>query len=669
MPPHALVEQKKEASGKVEGILKNGLALQAREALIEDLLELDQTENTEEREDDEEQATIPATPVARSSVENVVLYRGQHFYVRTAVRPEKRRNADPLRKPSGHTAMVPKIVPSQKDRVAASETRLMPAIDVKDFTPRKRHLHIPVWFEIAWVTLGVILSVILHAWNMFNYPRYEMDEGTYMSAAWAILNNKLYPYPYGYGHPPFGWMQLAALVKFAGGFFLFGNAIDTGRVLMLSYTLGSTLLIYLIARKMSGSRTMALLSLAFFAFSPLAIDYQRLVLLDNIATFWFLLSLYFLLISRSQLRYTILSAICLGLAFLSKEVLLLFMPAMVYGTWLYTSPFQRKFALVAFIYSFMAICSLYVLLAVLKGELIPPVSWIPWDSHPHLSLLDTFLGQTQRGQSEGSLLLGWQAWYGLDPLFMLLGIVAIAFNLVVGWWKRNHLFLALLAISYWLLLVRGGVVFPFYFIPLIPMMALNGTMMIHTLADWAGRFVHLDLLRAFLLFCVLGLVLVFDATNSGSDYNGKVTTVQTQAIAWVRSNIPRDSYIVMNSYMYMDLRAPGGAAVGDGSVFPNAEVYINIANDPVLIGEAGGNWDRVDYIVADSQIEDYLTGNQLPKGAKFLKTALYAAGYPNSPCATFSLPGYRMRVWCVKHQNPRPLASAPTPIENRSQFS
>jgi 4-amino-4-deoxy-L-arabinose transferase-like glycosyltransferase len=639
---------------------KTGVALQeqeAREALIEDLLALDQSV-TSIAEDDDQSPTPYKEVQSASLIETVVLYRGQHFYVRTTVRPEKRRYSHPLRKPTGHTAMVPKIVPDQKDRVAASETRLMPAIDLKDLMPRKRRLPLPPWLEIAWVTLGVIISVIAHAYNMFNYPRYEMDEGTYMSSAWAILNGKLYPYAYGYGHPPFAWMQLAGLVQLAGGFFLFGNAINTGRVLMLFYTAGSTLLVYLIAHKLSGSRSMALLAMVLSALSPLAVTYQRLVMLDNIASFWFLLSLYFLVISRSQLRYTILSAICFGLSMLSKEVLILFMPAMLYGVWLYTTGFQRKFAFVAFIYTFAAIGSLYVLLAVLKGELFPP-GVLPWDKHQHLSLLGTLLDQTSRGQSEGPLSLGWQAWYGADPLFMVLGLVAIAFNVAVGWWKRNHLFLAILAISYWILLIRGGVVFPFYFIPLIPMMAMNSAIMIHALADWMGRYVRLDLFRAMLILGILGVVLVFDAVTSGPVYNGNLTQVQTQAIAWVGANVPRDSYIIMNSYMYMDLKAPGGAAVGTGSVFPNAEVYINIATDPVLLAEVNNNWDRVDYIVADSQIEEYITSKstKLPTGAAFMLQALKAAGYPNSPCATFKAPGYEMHVWCVKHRDLKPVAS------------
>ena len=620
--------------------------------------------------------------VAEGSIENVILYRSLNFYVKTTIRPNKRPAADPLRKPTGHTTMMPKIMPAQKVRVAESETRLMPAIDVKELAPRKR-IYLPSWTEFVVVALGVFFSIIAHAYNMFNYPRYEMDEGTYMSSAWSILNGKITPDPYGYGHPPFDWMQLAGLVQMVGGFFLFGNAINTGRVLMLLYTFGSTLLVYLIMRKISGSRSAALLTLVLFAFSPLAINYQRLVMLDNIATFWFLLSLYFLVISKSRLTFMVLSAICFGLAMLSKEVLLLFMPGMIYAVWLHTSKFQRKFALVAFIYAFASIGSLFILMAILKGELFPDTwTWIPGNSSQHLSLLGTLLFQTKRGSSEGGFNAAWVAWNSIDPVFIYVGIVSIVFNLIAGWWRRNQLLIAVLAASYWLLLIRGGVVFPFYFIPLIPMVAMCITFMINTIADWIGRFVRLDLFRAFLLFCAIAGFMIFDATASNAIYNTNVTKVQTEAMAWAGENVSRNSYIVISNYLYLDMHEQGGASVGNGAVFPNANIFVNIATDPVLLSQLQGKWDRIDYIIADSQIETYLTSDSLlPKNAKFMRTALYAAGYPDigKACAVFKASNYEIHVWCVKHQTPRPVVLAPpgaqqllagesTPVDKRAQL-
>src|SRR6266480_6701001 len=371
---------------------------------------------------------------------NIILYRSPNFFLRTAYRPGQKQN--PLRKPTGNTIVAPKVMPHQETRIADSDTRLMPNVTLNT-AKQTRALPLPTWLEAVLIVLSLATAFVIHAYNMFNFPRYELDEGTYMSNAWAITQGLISPYPYGYGHPPLAWMQIAAWIQLTGGPFTFGNALNSGRVFMLFYAVGSALLVYLIVSRMSGSRVAGLLALAIFSFSPLSITYQRQIYLDNIATFWLLLSLYLVVISRSRLLYIVLAGVSFGICFLSKEVFLIALPAMVYAAWLYTTKFQRKFGLVAFTYAILALCSIFVLLAVLKGELFP-YSWhLPWDTHNHLSILDTFVGQAQRGQTGGSFIESWITWVQNDPLFIVLSVVIPAFNLAYGWWSRKHLMLAL----------------------------------------------------------------------------------------------------------------------------------------------------------------------------------------------------------------------------------
>src|SRR5260370_8505527 len=82
----------------------------------------------------------------------------------------------------------------------------------------------PAWLEAVMVVLALAGTCVAHAYNLFNYPRYELDEGTYMSNAWAITQGMLSPYPYGYGHPPLAWIQIAAWIKLTGGFFSFRHS-------------------------------------------------------------------------------------------------------------------------------------------------------------------------------------------------------------------------------------------------------------------------------------------------------------------------------------------------------------------------------------------------------------------------------------------------------------
>jgi 4-amino-4-deoxy-L-arabinose transferase-like glycosyltransferase len=527
---------------------------------------------------------------------HIILHRSPNFYVRTTNRHGQRPH--PLRRRTGHTVLVPKVVPEQEKRIAASNTRLMP--NVTPINPLQTgRFPLPIWAEAILVVLGLLAALITHAFNIFNFPSYELDEGTYMASAWAVLHGMITPYSYGYGHPPVGWIQIAAWIQFTGGFFTFGNAINTGRVLMLLYTLGSALLVYLIIRRLEGSRSAALFAMSLFSLSPISVIYQRQIFLDNIGTFWLLLSLYFLVISDSRLRYITFAALSFGIALLSKEIFVLFIPVMLYALWLHTTPFQRKFAFVAFAYTIIAMGSSFVLLAILKGELLP-TGILPWDHHPHLSLLDTFVQQTQRGQNEGSFATSWNQWTESDSLLIAFSILAVAFNLIAGWWNRKLLLLSLLAISFWLLLIRGGVIFPFYFIPMIPLVAFNAATAINTVMRWIARLAYSDIVRVVLLSAIMLAISSYDLQHSLSYITQSPATTQQNALIWIRNHVPQTAFIIINSYFYTDLHEPGGEGVGDGAIYPYVHIYWNVAYDPGLHdGLLKNDWNRIDYIVTD----------------------------------------------------------------------
>ena len=513
--------------------------------------------------------------------------------------------------------------------------------------------HIPAWLETVLVFIALGASFAAHAINMFNYPHYEQDEGTYLMYAWAVTHGSIDPYPYGYGHPPLAWIQLAAWVKLTGGFATFGTAINSGRVLVLLLAVASTWLVYRIARLMGASLSACLLAVALFALSPLSITFQREVLLDNFATFWFLLSLYLLVAGKSRLFYTISAAICFGLSMLSKEVMIVFIPAMIYVAWLHTTRFQRGFALAAFIYGVIAVGSTFILMAVLKGELFP-YSWhLPWDHHPHLSLINTFAGQVQRGQSGGSIPESWYAWTKGDPLLIASGVAAPIFNFITGWWDRRRLFLSLLAVSFWALLLRGGVVFAFYIIPLIPLIALNAVFALKTLAAWIGRLVHFELVGMLLILVALVALIPYDIQHSLAPYNlftQRPALVETEALTWIRAHVPSRAMLVINSNLYTDLHEPEGEGVAYGATYPYAEVYWFAALDPsVSVTILKNNWDRVDYIVADSaMLNDIKTYGG---GMDLIKTALAHSVLR----AEFKGDNYEfIQIYQVIHINPPP---------------
>lgn len=538
--------------------------------------------------------------------EYITLYRQANFSVSAVCRPGQA--VPPLRLPDKRAVDLPAGRPRQQERVAASETRRMPQVEVREIV-RTRTLPIPPWLEALAVLLLLAGSVAVHAYHLFVYPAYATDEGTYMQNAWAVTLGRLSPYPYGYGHPPAGWIQLALWLK-AAGLFTFGTALDGGRVFMLAYAAACVPLVYIIVRRLGGSQSAALVGMAVFAFSPLSVLWQREVLLDNIATFWLLLALALIVSSRSRLLHLLGAALALGLAILSKEVIAVCLPAMIYAAWLHITPFQRKFALVMFLYVTLALVSMFVLMALLRGEFFPFAWHLPWDRQPHLSLLDTYIGQVQRTQSQGSLLGSWHEWLQTDALLLVAGVAAPFLNLLVGWRRRQHLLAAFLALSYWALLVRGGVVYPFYLIPLLPLMALNVALALHALLGWLSRLIHLKPARAVLLLLLLSLLLPYDAIGAVRQAAVSPALVQQQALAWIGSHVPRRAYMVISPDLYLDLRLPGGTGVGAGPPFLNAEVYWEVATDPVVRDRVLHNdWNTIDYLVMDTQMRTDIAGD------------------------------------------------------------
>ena len=63
------------------------------------------------------------------------------------------------------------------------------------------------------LAIGTVLLVaaLFTGFNMFRFPNYQPDEGTYMGSAWALFEQgNLSYYTYTYDHPPFGWFQIGA---------------------------------------------------------------------------------------------------------------------------------------------------------------------------------------------------------------------------------------------------------------------------------------------------------------------------------------------------------------------------------------------------------------------------------------------------------------------------
>ena len=339
----------------------------------------------------------------------------------------------------------------------------LPASSAVKRTAHMYYLGLAQHWEKLLIAALLLVAALAHGINMFNYPTYLGDEGIYMSQAWAVVKEgQLAPYTYDYGHAPVSWLLIAAWTILTGGFHTFGATINSGRVLMLIMQVGSTFLLYRIARSISNSVVVATIACLLFALSPYGIYIHRFVLLDNVATFWMLLSIMLLVSKRLSLKRVWLSAVALGLSILSKENISFLVPVLVYLVYFLTDKSHRWFAVVGWTAIVCSIVSLYVLVAVLKGELFPSGTLLGGTS-PHVSLLYSLLWQAGRQRDGGVLDLSSQFWHTTnmwaqaEPLLVIGGsFLAILSILMIN----KHRLIGLMGIatlSLYALLARGGI--------------------------------------------------------------------------------------------------------------------------------------------------------------------------------------------------------------------
>src|SRR5258708_324806 len=299
---------------------------------------------------------------------------------------------------------------------------------------------------LLWVSLA--MGLVTHGYHLFVYPLYITDEGIYMEQAWSVLREgRLSPYTYFYDHAPAGWLVLAVWVGILPHQFeTFGNAINTGRVLMLIVHVASVFLWSQVAERISNSTVAAVITTFFFNVSPLAVFYQRQVLLDNLMVFWVLLCLYLVTSDRHQVLMPLFSGLALGMGVLSKENALFFVPGAAYLVYRAVRPRRSyRFGLGFWWFTLLAYVSVYLLYAGLKNEFLPSHFDFDLNNPPvdHVSLLYELWFQIHR--SQGSIFnpqtppcqSSLAPCLPKDTFILLAGSVATAINLFSGWRNRG----------------------------------------------------------------------------------------------------------------------------------------------------------------------------------------------------------------------------------------
>jgi 4-amino-4-deoxy-L-arabinose transferase-like glycosyltransferase len=557
---------------------------------------------------------------------NVTLFRATNFFVH-AFTPVVKTGT--LQKASGNETILERIrwTSTEKERLMAAQTRLLPQVDAIDAS-QWREISIPLGLEALVVALVLCFTLVAQAFNLFNFPAYTANEGNLMANAWSLLHGQITPYVYTYDQSPIGWIQIAGWLQVTGGTASFGNIINSGRILMVLLAIASSLLLYLITSRMSGSRSAALLAMVIYALSTLSLIYRREVLLENIGIFWLLLSLCLITTGKSKLKTFVFAAVALGISILTNDVLLCFLPVMLYAVWLYATPFQRKFSLLTFVYMVLVIISTYVLLALLKGELFPP-GLLPGDKGSHVSLIGAIIQQWQAPLNGKLFAESWNTWVQVSWLFLAVGIVAMFINMLGGLVNRFQLLAALLAATYSLVLLSSRNVYSFSIVPLLPFLALNIAMAINTPLRWLTRKTGFDLVRALLFFILIGALIPASIQQAQPLLAQNPAVPQQQAMLWIHNNVSHNAVIIAPSYMYSDLREQGGSGVGGSAPFPNTYIYSDVVSDSQITNEQlKGDWQKINYLVVDASMRnDIRDGGQYALLDEALHHAILRVSY------------------------------------------
>lgn len=473
---------------------------------------------------------------------------------------------------------------------------------------------------------AVVSGALTHGWHLFTYPLYITDEGIYMEQAWSVLREgRLSPYTYFYDHAPAGWLVIAAWVRLLPNQFeTFGNAINTGRVLMLIVHIASTYLLFQVTYRLSNSTAAAVIATFLFNFSPLAVFYQRQVLLDNLMVFWVLLSLYLAMSDRHHVLMPLLSGIALGIGVLTKENASFFIPAIAYLLYRNVRPRRSyRFGLGFWVYSLSALVSVYLLYAVLKNELLPTHFDFDLNNPPadHVSLLYEIWYQLHR--SQGSIFnthsLVWQfslgTWLPKDTFILAVGSVATVAMLVLGFRNRSRdpgtLVAALLAAGYAFYLFRGSVMLVFYVVPLIPFYSMSigmlGSRLLNQFVGSSSLGPRSAVAQAALIATFFAyLLLPFGGYFFVHDQYGKVvphdlyklpqTFMETDQVAFIRQHIPPNARIVIDDDIWVDLHDVK-------PYYLYAHSHWKASSDPAVRDKVfDQNWQNIDYIVMSNQM-------------------------------------------------------------------
>ncbi|MGW1772817.1 ArnT family glycosyltransferase [Streptomyces sp. NPDC002104] len=460
---------------------------------------------------------------------------------------------------------------------------------------------------------ALLLAILLvQGWNITNFPTLSDDEGTYLAQAWAVQQGKgLAHYTYWYDHPPLGWIQIAGLTYLPSLFVPDAMTVAPMRFSMLAVSATSSVLLYVLARRLWLPRWAAGLAMGLFGLSPLSVVLQREIFLDNIAVMWMLLAFCLAASPSRHLWHHFASGLAAATAVLTKETMLVVLPALLVTMWRHSHRDTRKFAVTGAVTACVLIGVTYPLYALLNAELLPGFG--------HVSLIDGIVYQMGRAGSGFILDPGsgshgvFESWLYYDTVLPLGGLAGAVLLLVTIRWSVTARALAGPALAVVILglvaLRPSGYLPAMYVIQALPFLAL-------VLAGGAASVTHAVLRRrrapgerralAYGRWALAGVLAASAAlylVPRWYDGNRTALTVDAnapyrQAAAWLGREVrePATTRVLVDDALWLDA-VHHGFDPGLGAIW-----FYKADLDPAVTRTLPRGWRDIDYVVSSPTV-------------------------------------------------------------------
>ncbi|MFJ5105288.1 ArnT family glycosyltransferase [Streptomyces sp. NPDC088554] len=464
------------------------------------------------------------------------------------------------------------------------------------------------------ILCGVLLVAIMivQGWNIQHYPTLSDDEGTYLAQAWAVQEGRgLAHYTYWYDHPPLGWIQIAFLTWLPSLLAPDSMTVASMRVVMLLVSAASAVLVYVLARRLWLPRWAAGLAMLLFGLSPLSVVLQREIFLDNIAVMWTLLAFCLAASPNRHLWHHFAAGLAAAVGVLTKETMLVVLPALLVTMWRHSHRDTRKFALTGAITACVLIGLSYPLFALLKGEMV--------SGGGHVSLWDGITYQMSRPGSGFVLDQGTgsygvlQSWLYYDRILPLGGIAGAVLLIATLRWSVTARALAGPALAVLILtavaLRPSGYLPAMYVIQGLPFLAL-------VLAGGAASVTHAVLRKGrrpgeprkvtavrWTALAALAATAAVLAVPKWYDGNRTALTADANApyraaASWMAKEVPdpAGARVLVDDALWLDL-VHAGYEPGLGVIW-----FYKADLDPAVTKTLPDGWRDLDYVVASPTV-------------------------------------------------------------------